>query len=121
MPGPRSLASCAALAAAAACAPTDGPSLATIAPAAARPGARVTVTGARLCGGTAAADGTCARLPSGGIDFSLTPPMYRAAVVSWSDQRVVVTVPATVAIGPTSVYATVDGRTSNALDFEVLP
>jgi len=106
---------------ASACAPVDGPRLDAIAPAAARRGAMVTLTGRDLCGGTATAAGACEPLPSGAVDFGLAPPMVRAAIGSWADATITVTVPSPVADGPTSVYVTVDGRTSNALAFEVLP
>ncbi|MBL8624917.1 MAG: hypothetical protein JNK64_26650 [Myxococcales bacterium] len=111
----------AALAALAACAPVDGPRLDGLDPAAARRGATVTLTGRDLCGGTATATGACDPLPSGAVDFGLSPPMVRAPVRSWADAEIRVTVPSQVAAGATSVYVTVDGRTSNALDFEVLP
>lgn len=117
----RSIVLGAALAALAACAPADGPRLDGIAPAAARRGAPVTLTGRDLCGGTATGTGACEPLPSGAVDFGLSPPMVRAIVRSWDDAQISVTVPAQVADGATSVYVTVDGRTSNALDFEVLP
>lgn len=104
-----------------ACAPIDGPRLDAIDPAAARRGATVTVTGRDLCGGTPTSTGACDPLPSGAVDFGLSSPMVRAPVVRWADESITVTVPSMVAIGGTSVYVTVDGRTSNALDFEVLP
>ena len=96
-------------------------SLTAVEPAAAGRGAAVTLTGLDLCGGTATAAGACDPLPSGAVDFGLSPPIARAAVVRWADAAITVTVPTPVAIGATSVYVTVDGRTSNALDFEVLP
>jgi hypothetical protein len=117
--GPRALV--AASVALGACAPVDGPRLDGIDPAAARRGATVTLTGRDLCGGTATARGACEPLPSGAVDFGLSRPMVRAAVVRWADAAITVTVPSPVAIGATSVYVTVDGRSSNALDFEVLP
>lgn len=117
----RSPALVAAIAALVACAPIDGPRLTSIEPAAGRRGTTVTLVGTDLCGGTATAAGDCAPLPSGAVDFGLSPPMVRAVIRSWADAQITATVPAPVADGATSVYVTVDGRTSNALDFEVLP
>ncbi|MBK9035035.1 MAG: hypothetical protein IPL61_27855 [Myxococcales bacterium] len=105
-----------------ACAPVDGPTLAEVVPAAARAGATITLTGADLCGPTVdVVAGACEPLPSGAVDFGLTPPIVRAEVVAWRAGSIAVVVPSQVAIGPTTVYVTVDGRSSNGLSFEVLP
>jgi hypothetical protein len=113
----------AALALVAACAPSAGPVLDEVTPAAARGGVHVTLTGTGLCpDAVAGADGNCDPLPSGAVDFGLDPPIVRGLVVAWRPTSITVEVPTTqVAIGATIVYVTVDGRSSNGLHFEVLP
>lgn len=101
-----------------ACAAEDGPRLDAIAPVGGARGAMVTLTGAGLCGPD---NPGCARLPSGAVDFGLTPPIARAAIVTWADDAIAVRVPAAVDNGATTVYVTVDGRSSNGIAFEVLP
>jgi hypothetical protein len=103
-------------AALAACADDGGPRLAAAMPAAAARDARVTITGSRLCGASA----DCATA-GGEISLGRNPPMVRAIVVDYSDTAAVIAVPLAAPIGKTVVIATVNERSSNALDFEVLP
>jgi hypothetical protein len=104
-----------------ACAPVDGPQLDGIDPGAAARGQTVRVGGVGFCGGRDAADGSCASPPSGAVDFGLRLPSARAAVVAWGELAIDVVVPDAVDRGATTVYVTVDGRSSNGLSFEVLP
>ncbi len=106
----------------AACQPAAGPMLDALEPAQGVRGVMVTVRGVGFCGaGAAADDGSCTSLPPGAVDFGLDLPMARARVVSWSAAAIDVTVPAAAPTGMTDVIVTVDGRSSNALAFEVLP
>jgi hypothetical protein len=117
-PGAAALAAGAVLwgAAAGGCADDGGPRLTAATPAAARRGATVTLTGARLCG----ARGDCATA-AGEIDLGRSLPMVRAVVVDYTDTAAQIVVPDAAPLGQTAVIATVDERSSNALDFEVLP
>jgi uncharacterized protein (TIGR03437 family) len=113
---------CALLLVFGACAPTDGPQLDRIEPGAAARGSQVMLRGVGFCGSSTPTDDTgCLPTPSGAVDFSLHPPMVRATIELWLDDRIGVTVPASVAPGTTTVYVTVDGRSSNGVSFEVLP
>lgn len=106
----------------AACAPAVGPSVDRVEPSQAAHGATVTVYGEDFCGdGRAAGDGTCTTLPPGGVTFGLELPAARAEVVSWDDGTIRVTVPDAAPAGATDIVVTVDGRSSNAADFTVLP
>jgi len=106
----------------AACAPASGPTVDRVEPAQAARGAMVTVRGAGFCGeGRLGAAGACTTLPPGAVDFGIDPPMVRATVLAWADAAIAVTVPTSVMTGGTDVLVTVDGRTSNAATFEVLP
>jgi hypothetical protein len=97
-----------------ACAGDHGPRLVAAMPAAAPRGAMVMLTGERLCGG----DCTTA---AGEVQIGLEPPMVRAIVVSYADTAAEVVIPPVAPIGKTALIVTVDERSSNALDFEVLP
>jgi len=98
-----------------ACADNGGPRLLTVTPAAAPRSAMVLLTGERLCGG-----GECATA-AGEIQIGTEPPMVRAIVVSYSDTTAQVVIPPVTPIGTTALIVTVDERSSNALDFEVVP
>jgi len=104
------------LAALAACADDGGPRLDAVTPAAANHNAMVTVTGSRLCGARA----DCARA-AGEIELGLDPPMVRALVIGYSATAAQIVIPAAAPVGATTLTVTVDERSSNALDFEVLP
>jgi hypothetical protein len=85
-------------------------------------GATVVVRGAGFCGeGRAQAGGGCDPLPPGSVVFGLDLPAARGRIERWADDEIAVTVPAAAAVGPTVVVVTVDGRSSNGGDFEVLP
>jgi hypothetical protein len=84
-------------------------------PAAAR-NATVTLTGHRLCG----ARGACATA-AGEIQLGIDPPMVRAIVVSYSDTAAQIVIPPVAPVGGSALIVTVDERSSNALDFQVLP
>lgn len=104
-----------AVAALAACADAGGPRLDAAMPAAAPPGAFVTLTGERLCGD----DGECAAA-GGAIRIGLDTPV-QAAIVDYSDTSAQIQIPQITPVGRTHLVATVNDRASNALDFEVLP
>jgi hypothetical protein len=104
------------LVAPAGCADDGGPRLSAVTPAAARRGATVTVAGSRLCGARA----DCASA-AGEVDLGLDPPMVRATVVGYSDTSAQIVIPGAAPVGGTSLIVTVGERSSNALDFEVLP
>ncbi|MBZ0235847.1 MAG: IPT/TIG domain-containing protein [Deltaproteobacteria bacterium] len=106
----------------AACQPGSGPTIDRVVPAQGTRGAMVTVHGDGFCGeGRGAGDGTCTTLPPGSVDFGLELPMARALVLSWGETAIAVTVPDAARVGATEVIVTVDGRSSNAGAFEVLP
>lgn len=98
------------------CADDGGPRLTAVTPAAARRGAMVMVSGERLCG----AAGDCATA-AGEVALGRNPPMLRAVVVEYGDTAARIVVPSLAPIGRTVVIAVVNERSSNALDFEVLP
>jgi hypothetical protein len=99
-----------------ACADDSGPRLDAVTPPAASRNAMVAITGRRLCG----ARGDCATA-AGEIELGLVPPMVRATVVGYSDTEAQVVIPPVAPVGKTVLIATVNERSSNALDFEVLP
>jgi len=98
------------------CADDGGPRLDGVVPAAASRNAAVTITGRRLCG----ASGDCATA-GGEVDLGLALPMVRAIVMSYSDTSAAIVIPPVAPVGATALIVTVDERSSNALDFEVLP
>jgi hypothetical protein len=98
------------------CADDGGPRLAAVTPAAARRGATVTLTGSRLCGIHADCAGA-----AGAVELGLDPPMVRAIVIGYDDTAAQILIPDAAPVGPTAVIVTVAERSSNALDFEVLP
>jgi len=100
----------------AACADDGGPRLASVTPAAAHHDETVMLTGSRLCG----AQASCATA-AGEVALGRNLPMVRAVVVAYSDTEARIVVPSLAPIGKTVVIAIVDERSSNALDFEVLP
>lgn len=111
------------LLAAVGCQGVDGPTVDGVTPAAARIGADVVIAGRGFCGDRPVdPDGACAALPSGYASFGLEPPMIRAEVRTWTDTAIVAVVSPVLPYGrSTEVYVTVDGRSSNAVDLEVLP
>jgi len=98
------------------CADDGGPRLAAVVPEAAPRSAMVTVTGRRLCG----AGGDCATA-GGEVLLGSDPPMVRAIVVSYADAAAQIVIPPVAPVGRTVLIVTVNERSSNALDFEVLP
>ena len=110
-----------ALAAGLGCDAVPGPTVDAVAPVAAARGADVVLSGAGFCGAGAVNAGACVELPSGAVDVGLRAPIVRAPIVAWGAEAIVVTVPTQAALGATAIYVTVDGRSSNAVDFEVLP
>lgn len=97
------------------CAGVDGPHVTGLAPARARRGELVVLAGEGFC------PGGCAAAPQGAVDFGVELPQVRAPVVRWDATEIQVTVPQSIAVGATVVIVTVDDRSSNAVDFEVIP
>jgi len=104
------------LAALAGCADDGGPRLETVAPRSANRNATVTITGRRLCG----TSGDCAHA-AGEVQLGIEPPTVRAIVVGYSDTSAQVVIPPVAPLGASVLVVTVNERSSNALDFEVLP
>ena len=98
----------------AACADDGGPRLDMAAPSAARANERVTLTGRRLC------DGDCATA-AGEIQLGLSVEPVRVAIAAYDDTSATIAIPPAAPVGATSIIVVVNGRSSNALDFEVLP
>jgi len=100
----------------AACSADDGgPKLASASPASAAHGASVIVTGEHLC-----LSRPCEQT-GGTLQLGLAVPSVQAIVTDASDTRWAFVVPAAVPSGDTEIVITVNGRSSNALSFEVLP
>jgi hypothetical protein len=97
-----------------ACAPADSPTLAAVTPARGTAGATIVLTGEGFC------SGDCETAPVGAVDFGIDIPQTRAVVLAWDDARIEAIVPP-VDPGETIVLVTANDRTSNAVDFEVLP
>lgn len=104
-----------ALGALGACTDDRGPRLTSVTPAAAPRGARVTLIGQRLSGDA----GDCATA-AGAVQVGLDPPVAVATVIEYADDRAVIEVPSTAALGDSAIVVTVNERASNALAFEVL-
>ncbi|CAN5804009.1 hypothetical protein BH11MYX3_BH11MYX3_03920 [soil metagenome] len=99
-----------------ACTDDDGPLLETVTPVAAARNTMVTLTGQRLCG----PHDDCARA-AGAVQVGLSLPQVQANVITYDVTQAVVVIPPLAATGATQLLVTVDGQTSNAVDFEVLP
>lgn len=95
------------------CTDDRGPRLSSVEPAAAPPGARVTLTGERLCGGDC-------ETAAGEVQIGLSLPTTLAVVIEYDDTRAVIELPTAVPAGPTEILVTVNDRASNAIAFEVL-
>ena len=98
------------------CSDDEGPRLETATPAAAGRNGVVSIAGHRLCG----PQGDCAKV-GGEIQLGIDPPTVRANIVSYSDTSATIAIPPATPVGPTVLIAIVNERSSNALDFEVLP
>lgn len=98
------------------CADDAGPRLESATPPSASREATVVLAGRRLCG----ADGDCSTA-AGEIQLGINPPTVRAIVVSYTDTSAQIVIPPAAPVGATVLIATVNERSSNALDFEVLP
>jgi len=95
------------------CTEATGPRLTAVTPAAAPPGARVTITGEGLC------DGDCATA-AGKIQIGLDLPTTLASVIEYEDRRAVVELPTSTPVGATEILVTVNVHISNPIAFEVL-
>ena len=101
----------------------SGPRIDQLAPPAAAIGARLDILGVGFCGAALPADGgaSCSPPPTGFVTFGTREGLdpSRAQVMAWGDERITVTVPSGLNAGVMNVVVTVDGRQSNAADFEV--
>ena len=98
------------------CSDDEGPRLESATPTAAARAGVVAIAGHRLCGPR----GDCAKA-GGEIQLGIDPPTVRANIVSYSDTSAQIAIPPATPVGPTVLIAIVNERSSNALDFEVLP
>ena len=104
------------------CDPGQAPQLDALSPEQARAGARVVISGTGLCGRALASDGVrCDESLVGRVYVGTEPPQIAATVTAWSDQDLEFIVPLSAPTGATRVVVVVDGRSSNALDFVLLP
>lgn len=92
----------------------SGPKLASASPASATHGASVIVTGEHLC-----LSRPCEQT-GGTVQLGLGTSV-QAIVTDATDTRWAFVVPAAAPVGDTEIVITVNGRSSNALSFEVLP
>jgi len=99
-----------------ACAETGGPRLSSVTPEQAPAGANVVLQGMRFCGEHVACAGVTANVVLG-----LSPPILQAVIVSYSDMAATIQIPTVAEARATDLVLTVDGHSSNALSFEVLP
>lgn len=104
----------------ASCTATDGPTVDALDPQSGEPGQSVTVYGSTYCGARdrVTPDGGCDPLPAGTVHFGIDP-LVSATPVSWTDEAIVVAVPAQLPPGDVLVVVTVDGRSSNGVSFRV--
>jgi hypothetical protein len=98
------------------CSDDKGPRLDSASPTAAARNGVVVIAGRRLCG----PQGDCAQA-GGEIQLGIDPPTVRASIVSYSDTSAQISIPPAAPVGATVLIAVVNERSSNALDFEVLP
>lgn len=98
------------------CADDGGPRLDHAAPSSASRDAFVDIAGHRLCADHPACMGVTAI-----VELGLSPPMVQAPIMSYADDLVRIQIPSVAEIGSTDIILTVDGTSSNALPFEVLP
>jgi hypothetical protein len=98
----------------AACADSEGPRLVAAMPASTGAGGIVMLTGERLCGSS----GDCDKA-GGAIRIGLDSPV-QANIIAYTDTTAEIRIPSVTPVGRTVLVATVNERSSNALDFEVL-
>jgi hypothetical protein len=101
---------------AAGCSDPGGPRLVSVDPAAVPRGQNAMITGEHLCG----THGDCSKA-GGYVQIGVDPPVVQASIVTATDSTLRISIPTVTPVGPTSLVATIDNRSSNALDFEVLP
>lgn len=100
----------------AACTDGDGPRLDSVTPVAAARNTMVTMTGQRLCG----PHDDCAHA-AGSALLGLSLPQVQATVLIYGVAEAQISIPSIARVGATQLIVSVDGQTSNALGFEVLP
>ncbi len=95
------------------CTDDRGPRLTSVTPDAAPRGARVTLTGERLCAGNCDTAG-------GEIQIGLDLPAALAMLIEYDDDSAVIELPSQAEIGSSEIIVTVNEQASNAIAFEVL-
>jgi hypothetical protein len=98
------------------CVDDRGPQLDSVTPTAVGRGGTATLSGRRLCGEA----GDCEHA-GGAIRIGLESPAVHAEVVAYTDREAAIVLPSIMPVGRTALVVTVNERSSNALDFEVLP
>ena len=106
----------AALALAGGCADDGGPRLTSITPVSPHQGDPVELAGTRFCG----AHGDCTNIAAT-VMLGDSAPFFDAPAVMWSATLADVDIPLDAPVGKTSLVMTVDDRSSNALEVEILP
>lgn len=99
----------------AACGGSGGPTIDAVMPAAAQPTALIELMGSDFCGGL-----SC-DAAGGEVLFGLGSTPLRAQTASYDDGTIVLSVPTFADVGKTQIVLDVNGESSNAIDFEVLP
>lgn len=97
------------------CTASDGPVLTQANPPRAGIGQNVELTGERFCGMRA----DCIDVPAK-VDIGIASPIVQARIVSYAATTATIEIPVIANPGSTEIVLTVDGRSSNALPFEVL-
>ena len=98
------------------CADDGGPRLTSVMPLRAPVGANVELRGERLCANHVECAGVAAT-----VELGLSPPVVQATILAYTDVMATIQIPSVAVAGETDLVLTVDGRSSNALSFEVLP
>ncbi len=98
------------------CVDDQGPRLSSVSPSVAGHGAQVVVSGSRLCGSPADCEHAV-----GEIFIGLDASMVKVSVLEFGDTSAMIRIPDIAPAGTTQLVATVNERSSNAIDFEVLP
>jgi len=98
-----------------ACADDGGPRLSRAVPERAGIGQSVEIIGDRFCG--SASDCTSVGAT---VEIGLDAPIVQARIITYEATTATIEIPTIVSPGATDIILTVNGRSSNALPFEVL-
>ena len=94
----------------------SGPHLDNAQPSSGSANQAVLLNGSNLCGDSGACAGA-----AGEVDLGINPPYVRLPVTSYGDGTITIVIPEAAPPGKTRISVTVNGTTSNAISFEVLP